>query len=63
MMRRHGPLTESNRPGKLSDGALLVRIARLVRLVRSISGALPIDFRLRQTLFALFALFAHFFAL
>jgi hypothetical protein len=54
MMRRHGPLTESNRPGKLSDGA---------PLVRSISGALPIDFRLRQTLFALFALFAHFFAL
>jgi hypothetical protein len=29
--------------------------------VRSVSGALPIDFRLRPTLLALLALFAHFF--
>ena len=35
---------------------------RIVRLVRVFSGALLIDFSPRQTLFALFAHFWHFFA-
>ena len=37
-------------------------LVRIVRLVRVFSGALPIDFRLRQTLLSLLSLFAHFFA-